>query len=790
MKVDSTGAILFLKDKIDFDFTKDIISVVCNPDSTFTFIGYSFPQVIDDFCAGSHGDQEIWTGKFDKNGNYLWTKFFGGTGTDGPGNIIPTAGGGYLIIGDANTNDGNATEHHGPNYDDNDAWIIKIDDNGKLEWQKSLGGDKDEYLSNVIQMPNHDFIITGATESYNNGDIFNSKGDYDGFLFKIATTNSITGTVFLDANANHIKDNDEPWFINGTVQSVKGSLVSASDIKNGQYANNVDTGTYITKPVLSLNYYTPYPLADTSRFNSYLQTDTANFAMVPVGAINDLRVTLLPASRTRPGFNAQYRLKYENVGTTTLATGSVNLVKDSRTSFHSASVNPATQVADTIAWNFSGLKPFASAEILIELSLQAPPGLNNNDTLHHYAVVNPIAGDSTPINNRDDIRQAVTGSFDPNDKTETHGNGFEEQMIVNGEYLNYLIRFQNTGTDTAFRVIVRDTLSNRMDWNSFEMISASHPYTLAITDQNKLEWKFDPIVLPDSNHNNAASNGYVAFRIKPKSTLVQGDTIFNKAGIYFDFNLPVITNLQQTVIAAPSLGKPAINGLVAEYCRKSQIVAGKIANLQPPNTGVITVVKLDNATLTVAGDGSFSFDIAALTAGNHNLSVRFTLGNTTTLTEWPFTVTAPGVLDLNLSANNTNITSASQSLIITGANATGGSNLRYTYAKDRSFTNILQADGSSNTLTVDPANLIQGVNWIYGRISSNGQCYTTETNIDSIQIAVNFVTGVVDVDAPGRSIKVYPVPFNEYLLLKGFNLAKKYEITLVNAQGSRFIMQP
>jgi uncharacterized repeat protein (TIGR01451 family) len=507
--------------------------------------------------------------------------------------------------------------------------------------------------------------------------------------------------------------------------------------------------------------------------------------MVPVGTINDLRIAMVPVSAARPGFTAKYQVKYENAGTTTITNGTVKLVKDSRSSFSAASHAPSSVVSDTIIWNFSNFNPLQTEELTVELQLANPPVINNSDTLKHYIIINPVAGDSTPVNNRSDIKQTVTGSFDPNDKTESHGNGFEEQMLINGEYLNYVIRFQNTGNDTAFRVLVRDTLSNRMDWNSFEMISASHPYTLSITDQNKLEWKFDPIILPDSTNNNAASNGYVAFRIKPISTLVMGDTIANRAGIYFDFNLPVITNKQETIIAPATLARPALNGLVAEYCRKAQMITANITNPQSSSTGVTTTVKLDNTTLPVAADGSFSFDLATLIAGNHSVAVRFTLGSTTMLTEFPFHVTEPGVLNLNLSANTTSVTNASQSVIITGVNAAGGSNLRYTYAKDRTFTNILQAEGSNNIVTIDPSNFNQGNNWVYGRISANGECYTEETNIDSIQIAVNFVTGVVDVDAPGRSIIIYPVPFNEHLILKGFSPSKKYEVILVNAQGGQ-----
>jgi uncharacterized repeat protein (TIGR01451 family) len=58
--------------------------------------------------------------------------------------------------------------------------------------------------------------------------------------------------------------------------------------------------------------------------------------------------------------------------------------------------------------------------------------------------------------------------------------------LKNGDYLVYLVRFQNTGTDTAFSVTVRDTLDAKLDWNTIQMIGASHAYDLNITSGNIL----------------------------------------------------------------------------------------------------------------------------------------------------------------------------------------------------------------------------------------------------------------------------------------------------------------
>ncbi|MEI6409795.1 MAG: T9SS type A sorting domain-containing protein [Bacteroidota bacterium] len=136
----------------------------------------------------------------------------------------------------------------------------------------------------------------------------------------------------------------------------------------------------------------------------------------------------------------------------------------------------------------------------------------------------------------------VVSSFDPNDKTGFPlGYGTDHLLEANTD-ITYLIRFQNTGTDTAFRVVVRDTLSQWLDVASVQPGPASHPYRWNFEDGNVLAFHFDPIALPDSNVNQDASNGFIQFRIKQKPNLADGTEILNTADIYFDYNAPVRTN--------------------------------------------------------------------------------------------------------------------------------------------------------------------------------------------------------------------------------------------------------
>lgn len=143
----------------------------------------------------------------------------------------------------------------------------------------------------------------------------------------------------------------------------------------------------------------------------------------------------------------------------------------------------------------------------------------------------------------------VRASFDPNEKLVTPSGISNLHYVSKKEQLEYRINFQNTGNDTAFRVVLVDTIDTRvLDMNSFVQVSGSHPYKLTIKEGNIAEWVFDNILLPDSNENEKASHGYVKFNIKQVDGLAEGTRIDNKAAIYFDFNSPVITEPVKLIV--------------------------------------------------------------------------------------------------------------------------------------------------------------------------------------------------------------------------------------------------
>jgi hypothetical protein len=140
-----------------------------------------------------------------------------------------------------------------------------------------------------------------------------------------------------------------------------------------------------------------------------------------------------------------------------------------------------------------------------------------------------------------DCQQNVA-SYDPNDKAaQPEGYGVQHYIEKNSP-IDYKIRFQNTGTDTAFNIIIIDTLSAYLDLTSLQMGASSHAHTWEIIDSNTLKVTFANVVLVDSNANEALSHGFFRYRINQKTNNSLGSLIENQAAIYFDYNPPIFTN--------------------------------------------------------------------------------------------------------------------------------------------------------------------------------------------------------------------------------------------------------
>jgi uncharacterized repeat protein (TIGR01451 family) len=278
---------------------------------------------------------------------------------------------------------------------------------------------------------------------------------------------------------------------------------------------------------------------------------TVDFCVSTSTIENDVLVTLIPITEARPGFNATYQIVYENIGTA-ISEGNIEFqFNHTLQSFVRSSESVDVQTINSLTYNYGNLVPFESRTIDITLNTEPPLTVNGDDILQLSV---GITSDETDINlsdNNFEFDQVVVNSFDPNDKQVVQGSTIAIEDI--DDYLHYIIRFQNTGTASAINVRVRDVLENKLDWDTFLPVSSSHPYTTQITEGHLVDFIFESILLPAEQDDEANSQGFVAFRIKPKTDSNVGDVIVGNAAIYFDFNAPIITNTVSTEIVNNAL---------------------------------------------------------------------------------------------------------------------------------------------------------------------------------------------------------------------------------------------
>lgn len=358
----------------------------------------------------------------------------------------------------------------------------------------------------------------------------------------VGTYFTVQGNIKFDSNKNGCDPQDlgpSNLKFNLSDGTNTGSMIANTD---NSYSISLPAGTHSITPVIeNPQYFTISPASISVAFPTQVSPVTQNFCITANGIHSDLEVALLPINVARPGFDTQYKIVYKNKGNN-VQSGSVNLnFNDSVLDFVSANPAASNQTPNNLVWNFINLRPFESKEITFTIKVNAPtatPAVNNGDILAFVATVTSSNTDDTPNDNTFALNQTVVGSYDPNDKTCLEGSVITPDLI--GEYVHYMIRFENTGTYQARNIVVKDMIDlAKFDISTLVPTSSSHSFETNITQGNKVEFIFENINLPFDDANN---DGYVAFKIKTKPTLKVGDTFTNEANIFFDYNFPILTN--------------------------------------------------------------------------------------------------------------------------------------------------------------------------------------------------------------------------------------------------------
>lgn len=362
----------------------------------------------------------------------------------------------------------------------------------------------------------------------------------------------LTLIAFLDANNNGIKDTGDTAFNHGTfeyeINNSGSTLYGYPNYGNFYIFQSDPANTYNLNFVIDSNF-TPFFSSTASYTNITLPvgsgTNTYYFPVTELQPLNDLEIQLVSNGNPRPGFTYYNTIVYKNNGSQTVNSGTVTFTKDPAVSITDISQSGTTATATGFEYTFSNLAPNEIRFMNVDMQVPTIPTVNLGEFLTNSITINPSTGDAFPLNNSSHLTQVIVGSYDPNDKTESHGGKIVFDDFTPNEYLYYTIRFENTGTANAEFIRVNDALNAQLNENTFEMLSASHLVNTR-RNGNQLMWHFYNINLPPTATHPNESHGYVSFRIKPKTGYSIGDIIPNTAEIYFDYNPAIVTNTCNT----------------------------------------------------------------------------------------------------------------------------------------------------------------------------------------------------------------------------------------------------
>ncbi len=364
--------------------------------------------------------------------------------------------------------------------------------------------------------------------------------------------------------------------------------------------------------------------------------------------------------------------------------------------------------------------------------------------------VTPQPPDDEPPTEDIDCHE-IRASYDPNDKSVSPAGVGPTHRVDPGTPLTWLVRFQNTGTDTAFTVVIRDTLSAALDISTLRVTAASHPYTVGLEGaaQPVLVVHFANILLPDSLTNEPASHGFVQFTMAPLPGLDLGTEVHNTADIYFDFNSPIITNTASITYDVP----PPVNSSEAPAPVTLPLVLGDTLTCKP-----------DVAQLLVIGTGAPWWSLLEAPADTVASGAWLIEGSTGTYTVLAHTAEGVDTVTFTLAASptlylgNDTLLCISDTLVL-DPGAVGA---------------YLWHDGSTATThTV-------GEGWVWLTVTNTEGCSTTDS---LFVLRDDCGTGLME--TAGMSMRVVPQPAVDVVRIHlPSSVPGPVELTLLNATGA------
>ena len=358
----------------------------------------------------------------------------------------------------------------------------------------------------------------------------------------------LQGTMWYDIDGDNLQDEDEGSMPSDAVRVVGVGITSVHP--DGRWAMRADTGTYIVQPQPSSPYVTELtPSGYTPVIsNDALIASGNDLAYALQAGVVDLEVDLAIAPLNL-NHQRYVRVTVKNVGVET-AEGTLALHIDPSLVMGFPVPASGSVQGNTIIWELEPLGLHETRQYTAWFSIPMSAGLGSEVTFS--AETQTTVMDVYPENNTVTEPDIILGPYDPNDKVVSPAV-LSLEKGYSGADLTYTIRFQNTGTAPAERVVITDTLSTRLDPMSMHFLSSSHTCTWTIRN-GVLLFAFDAIMLPDSGVDQLGSQGFARFRMRTTGGSQEGEVVSNTANIYFDLNPAVVTAPAECIVQADANG--------------------------------------------------------------------------------------------------------------------------------------------------------------------------------------------------------------------------------------------
>jgi uncharacterized repeat protein (TIGR01451 family) len=367
------------------------------------------------------------------------------------------------------------------------------------------------------------------------------------------TTNQsyIVGTAYIDSNENGSYDGGEVPLRNVIISTDPGDFSILTD-DFGRYILPIAEGTYNLTAKINEGTWIQNLLTIDNVQISGPCNDGYNFGFVPISTPEESASLSMVNTIARCDFETRFTITVENTGAEPFD-GLLAFTYDGETTLFTTDLVDFQVDGNTISAEIGTLSPFAPRTFRVTVKM--PSGSSNLPLLAFEAKLYDLSGE---IIEEYGYNDQLRCSYDPNDKREYPDREGIENLTLMDEDLEYTIRFQNNGNDTAFQVKIVDPIDSNIDPTTIRVINSSHDVETCI-EGTDLIFLFEDIFLVDSTTNFAASQGFVTFRCNTKDGRPEMTPVRNQADIIFDTNSPIVTN--QT-----------INTLVSVLCTDKNIL--------------------------------------------------------------------------------------------------------------------------------------------------------------------------------------------------------------------------